>query len=239
MKKLLSTSAFSLVAAVLLAACSIDAPPTAPTMLPSSDAVSLGKSPEQIAKKAAKEARKDSLEAIRDSIKTAAKLDKELLKAQLRLDKDAWKAFKKDLKLQRKLDKFASLELLQCEPLGLEVEAEVIGPDGGTLRIGSHKLVIPAGALDEDELIVGTAPMGSLVQVVFGPHGLNFKKSAELTLDYGHCLLPTLLGTGERYRLAYVNESLQILELPPSKNSRVEDKVVGTIDHFSSYMIAY
>jgi hypothetical protein len=82
MKKLLSTSAFSLVAAVLLAACSIDAPPTAPTMLPSSDAVSLGKSPEQIAKKAAKEARKDSLEAIRDSIKTAAKLDKELLKAQ-------------------------------------------------------------------------------------------------------------------------------------------------------------
>lgn len=235
MNTLRSNPVFTLLAVLLFSACSIDAPPTGPTVGPMDQAVALAKSPEQIALQAAKRARRDSLGVIRDSIKSATKLDRERLKAQLRIEKDEWKAFKKELKLQRKLDKFATLDLLRCEPLGLEVEAEVIGPDGGTLRVGPHKLVIPAGALDADQLIVATMPMGALVQVVFGPHGLNFARSAELTLSYEHCLLPA----NERYRLAYVNESLQILELPPSKNNKVEDKVVGLIDHFSSYMIAY
>jgi len=235
MNKLRSTPAFAFVAALLVSACSIDAPPTGPALRPLDNAVALARSPGEVARLAAIKARRDSLEVVKDSIKAAAKIDKELLKAQLRLDKDAWKAFMKDLKLQRKLDKFASLDLLRCEPQGLEVEAEVIGPDGGTLKVGPHKLVIPAGALQEDQLIVGTVPMGAMVQVVFGPHGLNFAKSAALTLSYQHCLLPA----NERYQLAYVNDVLQILELPPSKSSKWDDQVVGAIDHFSSYTSAY
>lgn len=235
MRTFRSTPALSLLAVLLFSACSIDAPPTGPAVSSMDHAVALAKSPEQIALKAAKKARRDSLEVIRDSVKAAAKLDKELLKARLRFEKDEWKAFKKDLKLLRKLDKFATLDLLRCEPLGLDVDAEVIGPDGGTLKVGPHKLVIPAGALEEDQLIVATMPMDALVQVVFGPHGLNFARPAELTLSYEHCMLPG----SDRFRLAYVNEALQILELPPSKNHKQENKVVGKIDHFSSYMIAY
>ena len=36
--------------------------------------------------------------------------------------------------------------------------AAIIGPQGGSIKVGEHELVIPAGALAQEELIVAEAP---------------------------------------------------------------------------------
>lgn len=185
-RRILST--LSILALLGVAACGTDAPATAPAFsqldLVAAQASSAGSD------KDARKARHEMLKARRDSIRDAAKATRKQLKAQHENDKAAWKAFKKEWKAQQKDDKFATMELLRCEPLEYESDAEVIGPDGGKLKIGPHELVIPAGALAEEELITGTSPMGELVQVTFGPHGLQFQRSAQLTLSYDHCMAP-------------------------------------------------
>ncbi|MEO6446703.1 MAG: hypothetical protein ABIZ91_09835 [Gemmatimonadaceae bacterium] len=215
------------------AACGTDAPATAPAFDQLGNAAVVASSTET--DKDARKARIKMLDAQRDSIRHAAKAMKKQLRAQYDIDKATWKAFKKEWKLQQRLDMFANLELLRCEPLEYDADAEVIGPEGGKLKIGPHELVIPAGALSQDELISGTAPMGDLVQVNFGPHGLQFLRSAQLTFSYEHCMAPA----DYRFQVVYVDESLRILEAPPSNDKKSVQRVEGRIDHFSSYMIAY
>jgi hypothetical protein len=41
------------------------------------------------------------------------------------------------------------------------------------------------------------------------------------------------------FRVVYVDDALRILEQPPSSDRKAFQQVVGRIDHFSSYMIAY
>ena len=83
--------------------------------------------------------------------------------------------------------------LLNCSALPYAQDVETIGPDGGTLTAGPHKLVIPAGALREPTTITMTAPSGRGVNAVeFQPEGLQFAKPAYLTMSYSNC---SLLGT--------------------------------------------
>ena len=96
-------------------------------------------------------------------------------------------------------------------------------------------MIVPKGALAREELIVAEAPTSSLVDVDFYPEGLQFAKSAKLTLSYKECLVPVDLDL----RLAYVGWGLRILELPPSQDVKDESKVTGDIDHFSRYAVAY
>jgi hypothetical protein len=127
------------------------------------------------------------------------------------------------------------VELLRCKPRPFDGEAAIIGPDGGTLHIGEHQLVIPKGALTQEELIVADAPTSSLVDVEFYPEGLQFAKPAKLTLSYKDCQVPFDVDL----RLAYVGWGLRILELPPSEDIKDMSEVTGDIDHFSRYVVAY
>src|SRR2546427_5184125 len=43
--------------------------------------------------------------------------------------------------------------LLTCQPLPYDSTTQTIGPDGGTIYIGSHSLDIPAGALPSPTMI--------------------------------------------------------------------------------------
>src|SRR5262249_37711701 len=134
----------------------------------------------------------------------------------------------------RKKNKNAKIELLRCQPMPFAGDAEVIGPNGGTLHIGPHQLVVPKGALDHEVLLQGTAPTSSLVQVQFGPHGLQVLQAAQLTLSYQQCMRPDAF----TYRIVYVEEG-KVLEFPPSKDDKTLLSVTAPIGHFSGYMIAY
>jgi hypothetical protein len=191
-------------------------------------------------------ARHEELKRQLEQRKDYFKERKEANKENLRAAKEEWKAWKHDWKEQFKLAKEAwkrehrgekggpEIQLLRCEPSDYEGDAAIIGPQGGTLKVGEHELVIPAGALDREELVIAEAPTSSRVDVQFAPHGLQFLKPAQLTLSYKGCVRPTSVD----FLIAYIQGG-RVLELPPSVDHKDDDEVEADIDHFSRYAIAY
>jgi hypothetical protein len=127
-------------------------------------------------------------------------------------------------------------DLLSCRVAATSSTTQSVGPEGGTITVGRHSLVIPAGALRETVEITATAPAGEHVELRFAPHGLVFDRRVALRMSYAECgLVRALL-----LRIAYVDpEKLEILEVLPSFPDLLRRQVYGTTDHFSSYMLAY
>ena len=125
-------------------------------------------------------------------------------------------------------------ELLTCKAQSYVVAERIIGPRGGSLRIGRHRLEIPRGALASKVRITGEQVSGSVNSVRLSPEGLRFAKPARLTLSYDNCASVRLLK-----RVAYTSELLRILEVPPSEDYPEYEYVTGAIDHFSRYAVAY
>jgi len=192
-------------------------------------------------------ARHEELQRQLEDRKASFKATKEANRETLRTARAEWKAWKDDWKEQYKLAQKAwkrqhpgqkggpEIDLLRCEPRDYEADAAIVGPNGGTLHVGAHELVIPKGALPEEVLITAEAPTSSLVDVQFEPHGLQFQRPAELKLSYKGCVRPT----DTDFLVAYLGQGNQVLELPPSRDLRVDDEVDADIDHFSRYAIAY
>src|SRR5690349_19783241 len=130
-------------------------------------------------------------------------------KLALEVARAEWKAYRKQFKDAKKTGGML-IDLLRCEPRPLEGDAEIIGPEGGTLHIGEHELLIPRGALSEEKLIVAEARTSSLVDVQFEPEGLQFQVPATLTLSYKGCDVPA----GVDLMVAYLSVGNQIAELP-------------------------
>jgi hypothetical protein len=124
--------------------------------------------------------------------------------------------------------------LAHCAVNGVSTAARMIGPKGGTVKIGKHRLVIPRGALRDEVLITATTVAGQVNQITFGPHGLQFAVPARLEMRYDNCNVPT----GE-VRIAYVGGGGVILYYVPSDDNGPKRKVVGSIDHFSDYAVAW
>jgi hypothetical protein len=174
----------------------------------------------------------EKLERLLKAEKERIKREKELRKAEFEAARAAWKVLRK----QAKSGKAGKLvDLLRCEPKPYEGEVAIIGPEGGTLQIGDHELIVPKGALTEEKLITGEAPTSSLVAVDFSPEGLTFERPAVLSLSYKDCALP---GDSDLL-LAYIGPGNRILELPVSTDDRDQDEVTGEINHFSRYAVAY
>jgi hypothetical protein len=192
-------------------------------------------------------ARHEDLKQQLEERKAYFKAMKEANRETLRSARAEWKAWKEDWKEQRKLQQAAwrrehpgekggpEIDLLRCEPRDYDADAAIVGPNGGTLHVGAHELVIPKGALTEETLITAEAPTSSLVDVRFEPHGLQFQQPADLKLSYKGCVRPT----DTDFLVAYLGQGNQVLELPPSHDLRGDDEVDADIDHFSRYAIAY
>jgi hypothetical protein len=164
------------------------------------------------------------------------KQERELRKAGFQQLHAEWKAYRRGWKRTgKKGSSNRPVDLLRCEPRPYDADAAIIGPDGGTLHVGEHQLVIPKGALTREELIIAEAPTSSLVDVEFSPEGLTFGRPAELTLSYKGCDVPADIDLV----LAYVGWGNRILELPPSQDRRDLLEVVGEVGHFSQYAVAY
>lgn len=126
--------------------------------------------------------------------------------------------------------------LLLCQPLEYEATTAIIGPEGGELRFGPHRLTIPAGALLARTVVTAEAPTSLMVTADFSPHGLQFQKDVELRFDYDHCTQPLLPGA---FRVVYLNDLFQILESPYSHDYRNSHWVRSWLRHFSKYAVAY
>ncbi len=126
--------------------------------------------------------------------------------------------------------------LLTCSPLQPDRESKVIGPNGGTLRVGPHTLRVPAGALRYPVRITGSIERERVNRIEFEPHGLEFRRPASLTMSYANC---DLLGRLLPKRVAYVTPNLRILYLLESIDNVGQKKVTGEVDHFSEYAVAW
>jgi hypothetical protein len=126
--------------------------------------------------------------------------------------------------------------LLTCSPMPSASASQWVGPLGGTINVGPHRLQIPAGALDTRVLITATAPSSRVNRVEFQPHGLTFDRPATLTMSYRNC---DLLGSLLPKRIAYIDSNLNILELLRSIDDLANRRVSARLEHFSEYAVAW
>ncbi len=126
--------------------------------------------------------------------------------------------------------------LLTCQPLPYDSTTQTIGPEGGTIQIGAHSLVIPAGALASPTTITAVVAFGPVNAVRFQPEGLQFEQPAYLTMSYANC---DLLGSLAPKQIAYTNDALDILEYLLSADDVFAQHVTGELHHFSEYAIAW
>jgi hypothetical protein len=127
--------------------------------------------------------------------------------------------------------------LLQCSALPAASTTQTIGPEGGSITVGPHVLVIPAGALKQPTTITGTLDVNRGVNGIrFQPEGLQFASSAYLTMSYANC---NLLGRLLPKRIAYTTSLLDVVEYLLSLDNLWTKKVTGRVPHFSEYVIAW
>jgi hypothetical protein len=127
--------------------------------------------------------------------------------------------------------------LVKCSQLAADTETATIGGGGGTLKIGPHSLIIPAGALSAPVTITGAIVQGGGVNAVhFEPEGLRFDKTAYLTMSYANC---SLLGSLLPKRIAYTTDALTILEYLLSVDNLWSRTVTGQLHHFSNYAVSW
>lgn len=132
------------------------------------------------------------------------------------------------------LESLQNLHLLSCSTQAYASVTQVVGTGGGTILVGTHKLVIPAGALTKQYTIRAEQVQARVNSVRFSPEGLRFAKPAKLTMSYANCSPLLVLK-----RVVYTDELLRILELIPSLDNLRTRTVTGDIRHFSRYAVAW
>lgn len=130
----------------------------------------------------------------------------------------------------------AKTGLISCRPMAPAYASQTIGANGGVIHVGPHTFSVPAGALSHPVTITAYAPSDKYNRVEFGPQGLQFMKSASLTMSYANC---NLLGYLLPKHIAYVDDDLNILYLLQSIDNLFTQQVTGKVDHFSEYAIAW
>jgi hypothetical protein len=125
-------------------------------------------------------------------------------------------------------------DLLLCSPQKYVKVTQTVGPDGGTIKVGTHTLVIPKKALSKKVKITAEQVRGSTNSIRFSPEGLRFERPAELTMTYDNCAVVLL-----QKKIVYTDESLKILEVLKSLDLFKRKTVEADIDHFSRYALAY
>jgi hypothetical protein len=128
-----------------------------------------------------------------------------------------------------------NLHLLSCSTQPYAVATKSIGSEGGVIVVGTHRLTIPAGALNRVVSIKAEQVSGKVNSVRLSPEGLQFAKPASLELSYRNC--SPLLGILKH--VAYTDEQLRILDLIPSLDLLNLQTVRGSIRHFSRYAVAW
>jgi hypothetical protein len=126
------------------------------------------------------------------------------------------------------------LGLVSCNVKKTYSASQVIGPNGGLLRIGPHQLYVPPKALKANVRISAEAPAGKYVQIAFEPQGLKFERKTALTMSYAECSLLSPL----KLKIVYVNDRYEILEVLPTVTSVLTRTATAPVDHFSRYMLA-
>lgn len=126
--------------------------------------------------------------------------------------------------------------LVTCSDLPTKSQTRTIGPWGGTISAGPHKLSIPRGALERPTEITMTVTSSRGVnEVDFEPEGLEFEQPVSLTMSYANC---DISDKEAPYGIAYVDNALNFRYYVASFDDMQGRRVTGSIEHFSTYAVA-
>jgi hypothetical protein len=128
-----------------------------------------------------------------------------------------------------------NIGLASCQPLPPAITSATLGPDGGTIDIGPHRLTFAKGSLKTTVTITAEIADGGVNAVRFGPEGLTFGPGVKLALSYSNC--PGL--TIQKLRVVYADDLLNPLEVLASKADPKRRTISADIHHFSIYAVAY
>jgi len=130
----------------------------------------------------------------------------------------------------------SSTSLLECRPLAYDSVTKTIGRKGGSIRVSRHVLVIPDQALSQPVKITLVAPSDTVNRIQFQPEGLVFQLPVSLTMSYANCNASKATPPKQ---VAYVSDSLAILEVEPSVDDVSGKRVIARLSHFSGYAIIW
>jgi hypothetical protein len=125
--------------------------------------------------------------------------------------------------------------LIGCQAGDALTASAQIGPQGGVLRFGGSRLVVPPGALRTSVRITATPRGDANGTVDFQPEGLRFHKPVGLVLSVSGCDAPA----DGVPSVVYLGEQGEILETIAASFDRRWNEVAAPITHFSGYAIAF
>jgi hypothetical protein len=123
-------------------------------------------------------------------------------------------------------------QLVACERREASADSALIGPSGGTLRVGRNELVVPPGALKDEVMLRGEVLDDTVASVRLLPEGLVFRKPAGLALDTDGCTDP-----GATAKILYLDDDGNVLEEIDAVYSPLWKQVAAPINHLSRYAL--
>lgn len=148
--------------------------------------------------------------------------------------KPEYQQLKRDWKRMNRNNGRTVSRLVYCEALPYAAAVQIVGPNGGEVEFGPHKLSIPPRALNGYTVVTAEAPVSEAVEATFSPHGLTFERQVLLSLSYAHCNRPASL----QESIVYVLDG-EIVDWLPSADRDGDATVDAWIDHFSGYHVAF
>lgn len=127
----------------------------------------------------------------------------------------------------------STFAVIPCAPLPFSGSAQIVGPAGGVFYFGPHKLVVPAGALSEEISIAVMVKTTLETQVELLPHGTQFAVPVKLKLAYSQCV------PAAQHNVAYIDANGGLLEWTQVVDYPTYNFVVASLNHFSTYAVAY
>jgi hypothetical protein len=131
--------------------------------------------------------------------------------------------------------------LLECPVNTTESTTGVIGPLGGAITLGNHKVEIPGGAVSEPTLFSLTVPQGRYMKVDVSAVGVEhyvFGAPISVTMDYARC--PAGRTAGRTLEVWYVAPVTNApLENKGGVNDPANRRITFQTGHLSGYVIAY
>jgi hypothetical protein len=135
-----------------------------------------------------------------------------------------------------------SARLLACEPPEAEERTvALVGPLGGTVRLGNTSVEVPAGALLDATLLEVVAPASGVVEYEIHAVGVShfqFERPVTVTLDFARCaaaLPPNAKGEG----VYLYREPYEVLEHMGGTVDREARTLTFTTGHLSGYAVAF
>jgi hypothetical protein len=126
----------------------------------------------------------------------------------------------------------AAGRLVACERREAAADSALIGPSGGTLRVGNNELVVPPGALLETVMLRGEVPSDTIASIRLYPEGLTFHRAAGLVLDAVGCADP-----GSAAKILYLDDLGNVLEEIDAYYTPWWKRAAAPINHFSRYAL--